>query len=237
MDGHFGTHNTVLMTRQAKLHLVSKLRHDAALYLPYTEPYAGRGPRRKYGERLKLDALPETLLKERQVEGEMQSEIYQAIVWHKSFDQPLNVVILVKLNRTTGARGVVILFSTDLELSHERLIAFYRLRFQIEFVFRDAKQFWGLEDFMTVKATAVTNAAALALFMVNLSHILLHHQPTPALAASVLDLKSYFRGRFYAIQTLNALPTPPEPIIFERVLNHIASLTRIHSSHDRQPTA
>jgi hypothetical protein len=29
------------------LHLISKLRCDAALYFPYTGPYAGRGPHRK----------------------------------------------------------------------------------------------------------------------------------------------------------------------------------------------
>ena len=32
----------------------------------------------------------------------------------------------------------------------ETLIDYYALRFQIEFNFRDAKQFWGLEDFMNV---------------------------------------------------------------------------------------
>ena len=42
----------------------------------------------------------------------------------------------------------------------------YRLRFQIEFNFRDAKQYWGLDDFMNTSPTAVTNAANLALFMV-----------------------------------------------------------------------
>lgn len=230
LDGHFGTNNALLVARQHKLHLVSKLRHDAALYLPYEGEYAGRGPRRKYGERLNLQALPAALLKERRVEEHYQSDIYQATVWHKSFALPLNVVILVRTNLRTQQRGVVILFSSDLELSYERLIRFYQLRFQIEFVFRDAKQFWGLEDFMTVRPVAVRNAAALALWMVNLSHLLLHHQEAPAPAASVLDLKAYFRGRFYAAQTLNALPSPPDPFIFERILDRIAALTRIHSA-------
>ena len=37
----------------------------------------------------------------------------------------------------------------------------------IEFNFRDAKQHWGLEDFMNVTPTGVTKAANLSLFMVN----------------------------------------------------------------------
>src|SRR5467141_1805810 len=49
LDGHFGNHNALQMARQHTLHLISKLRYDAALYFPYTGPYAGRGPHRKYG--------------------------------------------------------------------------------------------------------------------------------------------------------------------------------------------
>ena len=47
---------------------------------------------------------------------------------------------------------------SDLKLSYEKIIDYYKLRFQIEFNFRDAKQFWGLEDFMNRSQTAVTNA-------------------------------------------------------------------------------
>jgi len=62
-----------------------------------------------------------------------------------------------------------------LELSAEHLVEYYRLRFQIEFNFRDAKQFWGLEDFMNINQTGVTNAANLSLLMVNLSQVLRVH--------------------------------------------------------------
>jgi hypothetical protein len=47
LDGHFGNKHALAMARQSNLHLISKLRCDAALYFPYTGPYAGRGPRRK----------------------------------------------------------------------------------------------------------------------------------------------------------------------------------------------
>ena len=44
LDGHFGNHHALHMARQCGLHLISKLRRDAALYFPYTGPYAGEGP-------------------------------------------------------------------------------------------------------------------------------------------------------------------------------------------------
>jgi len=37
-------------------------------------------------------------------------------------------------------------FSTDLELAPKLLLEYYRSRFQIEFIYRDAKQFTGLHD-------------------------------------------------------------------------------------------
>ena len=81
----------------------------------------------------------------------------------------LNIVVIVKTNVTTQSMAHVVLFSSDLSLSYELLIDYYRLRFQLEFNFRDAKQYWGLEDFMTVKQIPVYNRATLAMFMVNLS--------------------------------------------------------------------
>jgi putative transposase len=47
LDGHFGQHHALAMAQQHTLHLIAKLRCDAALYFPYAGPYAGRGPHRK----------------------------------------------------------------------------------------------------------------------------------------------------------------------------------------------
>ena len=55
LDGHFGHHQAVLMAREDNLHLISKMRKDAALYEKYEGEYGGRGARRKYGKRLKYD--------------------------------------------------------------------------------------------------------------------------------------------------------------------------------------
>src|SRR5215471_128780 len=105
LDGHFGNHNALQMTRQCGMHLIAKLRCDAALYFPYTGPYAGRGPHRKYGPKIDYDHLPAQYLKETTVEGHIQTDVYQAQLLHKEFPQPLNVVILAKTNLRTQARA------------------------------------------------------------------------------------------------------------------------------------
>jgi hypothetical protein len=80
LDGHFGTHNALHMARQCHLHLLSKLRHDAALYLPYEGSYAGRGPHRTYGHKLDDRPIPEQYLKATTVEGHIETRMYQAQV-------------------------------------------------------------------------------------------------------------------------------------------------------------
>ena len=228
LDGQFGNHNALEMARQCGLHLISKLRCDAALYLPYSGPYQGRGPHRKYGERLDYRHLPTQYRQASATEDNIQTDTYQMHVWHESFAALLNVVILVKTNLKTGAQAHVILFSSDLTLHYEQLVDYYSLRFQIEFNFRDAKQYWGLDDFMNVKPTPVTNAANLALFMVNVAHRLLLDLRVQQPCASVLDLKALFRGRKYVTETLKFLPEMPEPVLLARIYARITALGCIH---------
>lgn len=228
VDGHFGNNNALQMARQVNLHIISKLRHDSALYIPYENPESHKRSRRKYGEKLDYRNIPEKYLCQSDIEDEILSCIYQATLFHKEIAQLLNVVIVVKTNLKTNARSHVILFSSDLDLKVDKIIDYYKLRFQIEFNFRDAKQFWGLEDLMNLSQTAVTNAANLAFFMVNLSHYLLidfrKHNP----GSGIIDLKAYYRGFRYVHEILKMLPETPEPILLTQIFAKLTSLGRIH---------
>jgi len=232
LDGHFGNHLALLMVQRCGLHLISKLRCDAALYLLYEGPQKKRGQRRKYGDKLDYRHLPDTCLKATTTAGQIETRTYQMRCVHKEFSQPLNVVIIVKTHLQTQASAHIILFSSDMDLAYDRLIDNYSLRFQIEFNFRDAKQHWGLEDFMNITPTAVTNAANLALFMVNLSQRVLEDLRPDAPEFSVLDLKALFRGAKYVAETIKLLPQKPEPVVLTRIFSRLAAVGRIHS---RQP--
>lgn len=230
MDGAFGNNNALQMVRQCSLHLISKLRYDAALYFPYQGPQKKQGANKKYGDKLDYDHIPDTYLKESNIVEGIQTNIYQMQMWHKRFPDLLNIVIIVKINLKTQARAHVVLFSSDLMLAYDKLIDYYRLRFQIEFNFRDAKQFWGLEGFMNVNQTPVYNAANLAMFMVNVSQLLLRYFRPTCPTFSVNDLKAYFRGRKYVTETLKLLPQMPEPIIIDQIFTNIAQIGSINAS-------
>ena len=228
MDGHFGNYPSAWMVVQTGLHFVSKLRSDAALYEPFTGKYCGRGAHPKYGDKVNIRKMKKKYLKSDKREDGIRTQIYQAILLNKGFSFSINVVVILKTNLSTHKQAHIILFSTDLKLSYEKLYDYYTLRFQIEFNFRDAKQYWGLDDFMNVKKEAVTNAANLSFFMVNFSSILLRRYRENNPEFSILDLKSHYRGCRYVSETIKLLPQKPEGILLAEIFEQIARLGMVH---------
>jgi len=229
LDGHFGTAAAFHMARTCQLQLISKLRSDSALYLPYDGPYAGHGPKRIYGDKLDPRAIPERYLCQTTVEKGIATRIYRFEARHKTFAEPLNVVCIVKTNLKTQAQAHVLLLSSDLALGADKLQEYYCLRFQLEFNFRDAKQYWGLEDFMTTQATRVENAANLSLFMINLVERVLRDLRREQPEMSVLDLKAQCRGAKYIEEMIKLLPEKPDVGLLERIVAKVVGIGRIHA--------
>ena len=195
------------------------------MYLSYSGCKPRRGPTPRYGERLDyaaLDARTSVVS-----EGRFVTETYALTLLHKDFPDPLNVLIVAKTDTRSRRRSHVVLFSTDLSLSPAQLADYYALRFQIEFNFRDARQYFGLEDFMNVSQPAVTNAVGLAFLMVNLSAVLLvaHRADSPDL--SILDLKALFRASSGVHETILALPEPLPPNIISGIWQRFSALGAI----------
>jgi len=237
MDGHFGNYPSAWMVLQTGLQFVSKLRSDASLYEPFTGKYCGRGARPKYGDKVDVRKMKKKYLQSDTKEDGIRTQMYQAILLNKGFAFSINVVMILKTNLSTHKQAHIILFSTDLNLSHEKLYDYYTLRFQIEFNFRDAKQYWGLDDFMNVKQEAVTNAANLSFFMVNFSSVLLRRYRDNHPEFSVLDLKSHYRGCRYASETIKLLPQKPDGILLAEIFEQIARLGMVHPVFELVSTA
>ena len=127
---------------------------------------------------------------------------------HKSFEMPLNVVIILRFDKNGQAKSHksrAILFSTDIDADYNTIIDIYQVRFQIEFNFRDARQFFGLSNFKNIKKQQVLNVISYAFFMVSLSNILIFEikQIHPDCPLSIQDLKAFFRAEKYINELLN----------------------------------
>ena len=228
LDGYFGHNNALQMAQQCGLHLISKLRRDAALYFSPTTPSEGPGRPRIYGERFNPEEIDSKHLISTETMGNTKTEVYQMQLRHKQFPDPLNVVCLLKTQPSTQHKSHVLLFSSDVALDAETLIDYYALRFQIEFNFRDAKQYWGLDDFMNVKQTPVNNAANLSMFLVNVAAKLREVLGSKYPSFGILDIKARYRGEKYLQETLKILPQKPEAIVIDNITEHLGSIGAIH---------
>ena len=237
LDGYFGHNNALQMARQCGMHLISKLRSNTVLYfLPTPPAVPGPGRPRLYGERFNPQQIDAKYRVSTQTHENITTQVYQAQLRHKTFPDPLNVVCILKTHLRTQRNSHVLLLSSDLTLDAETLIEYYSLRFQIEFNFREAKQFFGLEDFMNVNKTPVNNAANLSMFMVNVSAKLLEPARVELPKASVLDLKAHYRGLKYVRETLKILPQKPDPIVIQQITEHLGAIGAIHQM-STQPNA
>ena len=142
-DGHYACEPMVKGLEARGLILVGKLRRDAALFVPWTEPPTGRpGRPRKYAGRFDRTRIGELPAVEPPDEDK---RLYHAQLYYKPFKQLLRVVFVLDADEDPAAvRKPTALFSTDPEMDPERMYRIYRDRFQIEFNFRDAKQHLGL---------------------------------------------------------------------------------------------
>ncbi len=124
---------------QTELHLICRLRKDADLRYLYTGPRRkGRGRPKLYDGKVNCKEIDKSRFELSYIDESVV--VYSAIVNSKSLKR--NIKIAYVKSRKTGSYAI--LFSTDTELSGHLIYRYYKARFQIEFLFRDAKQHAGL---------------------------------------------------------------------------------------------
>ena len=142
VDGAYAKERFVTGAVQLGLPVISKLRCDANLRFLYTGVQKPRGRKRKYDGKVDFqDCSRFTWVDTVQP----KVDLYTAVVWSMALKRPIRLAYLLNHQDPKHPRFVG-LFSTDVEQDAHDLFRLYPLRFQIEFIFRDAKQFTGLQD-------------------------------------------------------------------------------------------
>ena len=151
VDAYYFKKKFVSAVLSAGLQIVGKLRTDADLKWLYSGPYSGQGRPKVYDGKVNL----EKDLSRFEHVGQLDTgeEVYTAIAHSKCLKRNIRVVMLrvQRKNKT----GIALIYSTDIELDAMTIIKYYKARFQIEFVFRDAKQYTGLIDCQSCNKQAI----------------------------------------------------------------------------------
>jgi DDE superfamily endonuclease len=197
VDGYFAKQKYLDAVVALHLHPITKLRHDANCVFLYPGPHPKRrGRRRKYDGKVNFQDLhrfePLGTLEEKP-----HIHLYTTVVWHVSLKRLMRVVVLVNRQIPHKPRSIV-LASTDLLLEGRKLVELYVARFQIEFLFRDSKQFTGLTDCQSRADSVLAfpfNAALATLNLARAEELRAQTDPSPQVFSMASWKQCHFNER------------------------------------------
>lgn len=186
-DGHYAKEKVFKAITAAGRDLVTRLRSDANLRYLYRGPRkAGPGAPKQYDGKVRFDELARFDYVG-VLEDKPRIALYTKRLNSPHFKRDFRVVVLVD----TRDGSYVVLASTDTGQAAREVVHFYRLRFQIELIFRDAKQFAGLCHCQARSQETLDFHFNMSLAAVNVARLEMLH-----CAAERLTLTSYVRQAY-----------------------------------------
>ena len=173
VDGWFSKKSFVdPIMESTNLHLICKLRSDANLRYLYNGPKRqGKGRPKHYDGKVNLKQIDKEKFK--CFYQDQHVILYQAALWSVFLKRKINLVYAQSLKQGKTTRGYTLYYSTDLDLDPWRIYQYYKARFQIEFLFRDAKQHTGLTHCQARSQNKIhfhTNMALTAVGVAKIAH-------------------------------------------------------------------
>lgn len=192
-DGYFMKSSFIEPLLQSGLHIITRMRPDANLSYLYTGAQkTGRGRKKLYSGKVDVKNIDKRKWKSCYEDEYLQG--FELKVWCVSLKRIVKAVYVEFKDR----KAYTILLSTDIEQKGEKIIRYYQLRFQIEFLIRDAKQYTGLEECQARTETKLYNHFNMSLMSVSLIKLtcwatLTNKEQVPF---SMRRIKTYFYNKF-----------------------------------------
>ena len=141
-DAFFSKSTFVTPMYDNGFHIISRFRNDAVLFYPTTEKPTGRRGRPKlYDGPIDFSLLDTSRCTEHSVD---KGKLYGLKAWSKALKRMVCLAIWYPDEGRTDKWQLY--FSTDWTLSPVDVLDYYRTRFQLEFCFRDCKQYAGISN-------------------------------------------------------------------------------------------
>jgi hypothetical protein len=175
VDGYFMKKDFIAPLLTAGLHLITKGRSDANLQYEYKGKQKSRGRKRIRDGKIDVGRLDKRRIP--WICGDKEKDIYSGVVYSALLKRKvLAAFIYYKDEKTEGyktdKKGKVkpeIILATDIELKPKVMCRYYGLRFQVEFLIRDAKSYCGLDHCQARSEQKLHNHFNLALTAVSVA--------------------------------------------------------------------
>lgn len=198
VDAYFSKKEFVAKMCDAGFTVISRLQKNIVLKTAY------EGEQQKLGRPRVYDTKPikatECLRNSRLnlANEDKNSLTYEGKLYVKGLEKWCKVVIVQQIDPINGKiKSATILFSTDCEMSWKEVLNCYKERFQIEFLFRDAKQHTGLEQCQSRDVKAMEfhwNCSLTAVNVAKIQHWLpqIKANPKERVAFSMANIKTQY---------------------------------------------
>lgn len=187
---------------QTTLHVISLLRQDARLRYHYRGPKtAGKGRPRQYAGKVDLAHPDLSYFTLSHQDDELC--IYSGVVNCPFLKRDIKLAYTQYLDAAGQPTHYKLYFSTDLDLPAWMIVKYYRLRYQQEFLIRDAKQFTGLTDCQARSINKFDYHLNTALSAVNVAKV---EQGVGRQPFSMADVKTLYHNRLLLDRFFSILP-------------------------------
>ena len=228
VDAYFSKKPFVDAALQSDLHLVSRLRDDGVLFYlpaPRKEGQKGRNPGK--GARIdpkNLDATQLALLS-----ADAQRRVYGGALIIQSLGRKVVANIVQELRADGSVRSAKVFFCTDPDFPAHQVLNYYQSRFQIEFLYRDAKQHTGLQNCQSRQQNALHYHFNLSLTAVSIAKAVHHLSIEKDLrqAFSMADIKTQYFNELMVDSIFQVFAKSPNPDKYHPDIQKLYNLGKI----------
>lgn len=190
------------ITTQTNLQIISLLRQDARLGYHYRGPKTrGKGRPRQFAGPVDFTQLDLDYFDLSYQDEELR--IYSAVVNCPFLKRDIKLAYTQYVDKHGLPTHYKLYFSTDLTLSAWMLVKYYRLRYQQEFLIRDAKQFTGLTDCQARSVNKFEYHLNASLSAVNMAKV---EQGVGNNPFSLADVKTLYHNQLLLDRFFSILP-------------------------------
>ncbi len=222
-DAYFSKLPFLEAVNEAKLFFISRLRSDSDLKYLFNGPLTGKkGAPKKYDGKIDFKNLSMKHFNLDYQDDAMR--VYGAIVYSVAFKRKIKIAVVnyLKNDKITATK---IYFSTNLKQETLEIVNFYKARFQLEFVFRDGKQFVGTNTCEARSENKIDFHVNASLTAVNLAKVdWFSNENNHKKPFSIADYKTHFNNELLInrfISLFGIKPNKPKNrIIIQKLLNY-----------------
>lgn len=203
-DAYFSKAPFVQAVIAQNFEFISRFRSDVALSYLYAGPQrggkgknlgkgkgSGGGCPKKFDGRVNTKDLSQQYFQ--LCYADENERGYEAVVYSKALKRKVRVLVIHRLKEDGSISSAKVYFSTNLNRMGIDILLYYRLRFQQEFLFRDAKQHVGLQHCQSTKEEKIDFHINMSLTTVNIAKAM-HYLPfeMDAKPFSMADIKTQY---------------------------------------------